>query len=392
MVLLLQRLKNRLHRRQQAQKTRQQQTRHFQARLLGTVKAWRSALSVLNTAQLLLWAALTGAAPGAGTLWQAALLLVPAGLLVHTISGRLWGQRDAHRPFELLLLLPPLLLDGAVLLHALLSLLHRLMPSYPAWLLRIVIPLLLVAGTLLGRQQGAAFGTCLWRHIPALLCAVLVWQVIAVRGTDRLFPLLGEGIPVTLGLALNGLGAVWCLSLQTAVPPACATDMRFLSGDQAVTSALPPAYKKTRSTLRSALLPPVLLAGYALCLCCAAPWTVTGGQPLGARLLWPGRSTGSVTISALGALMWMLLCMLGFPMVLSSARQIMGRVFPGMKGTALVPPVAALPALLLCFLSPEELPGLVEMLLPLRLLPWLGAALWSSIHTLIGKRKGRKGT
>ncbi len=460
--------------RQQAQAVQEAQRRQAavaEERLKGTIAAYRSALSVLLTAQLLLWATMAGAGPKAQTLWLAALALVPSGLALWWLSRLAWGRRDDSRPWELLLLLVPLSLDGGLLLHALLSLLHQLMPSYPPVILRVIIPLFLLAGVMLGSADGTAYGVCLWRRIPPVLCLFLVWRGISARGVDRLFPLLGEGIPATLGLAAGGLGALWMLSLLAAVPPGadvpgsevsltrverfpmvgkCPTPQAPSSegapaervrvppkanhlphcrkSDTSLTrggdgrapsvrlrltapskegafigkgfgsqpplqrepfggSSRRPSLQKRAGGISYALVPLLLLCAYGLALCCTAPWTVTGGQPLGARLLWLGRSSSRVMVSSLGALMWLLLCMLGWCMAIFSAGRLVRRVFPTLKSSWWVPPAAALPGLVLIWLCPMQLPGFVVALLPWRALPWAAAVIicgWKKI------RKARK--
>lgn len=436
------------------------------ARLAGTAAAYRGGLSVLITAQLLLWTVQAGAAPGA--LWQAALGLLPVGLLIRYLCGRVWEQPDLRPPWELLLLLPPLLLDAALLLHTLLSLLHRLMPSYPAGILRTAVPLLLTGGVLLGREQGAAFGVCLWRRIPALLCVPVVWQAIAARGVDRLFPLMGDGFAATAGMAAGGMGALWGICLLSAAVPVgvdaaaghaaagrnaaanqtpATTNPAAAPTNQVATnptpaspdSATPPPHRSTakppkpkaarifgpaaagRNTaanrniaaaatsprtahslqhpaasmrplipprLSHTLLPLLLCCAYAFALSCAAPWTVTGDAPTGVRLLQLGRTGGSVLISGLGALLWLLCCMLGWCMLLGSAGQLVRRALPGKKLHRLAPLLAALASAAVVWLCPGELPGRVTGLLPLRILPLGAAAGIAGLRTAIRKARG----
>ena len=157
----------------------------------GTAAAYRRTVGLYLLVQVLLWGTLTGIGLAERTLWQSALLLIPAGAAVWAVSRWAWGQGSAamesdaagtsgalpsshgsrhrlfrpdtghsipkpdpsrpgagfcRRPWEGLLLLPVALLDGVFLLHSLMSLLHRLMPSYPMGILRVCIPVLLMAG------------------------------------------------------------------------------------------------------------------------------------------------------------------------------------------------------------------------------------------------------
>lgn len=322
------------------------------SRQRGAANAYRGAVSLLLAAQLLLWLH-RAAGPQGRTLWQAAALLWLPGLGLWMLSKNVWSGRGAGQ--EGLLLLPCLLLDGITLLSALLSLLTRLMPSYPPGILRAVIPLLLIGGTLLGRANGAAYGTALWRRLLVIPPAVLIWLTVSARGTDRLYPILGEGVLHTLRTATGGLGALWPIAALFALSP--------------------PAPDRRPAGLAHTLWPLAGAAGMGLALCCAAPWQAGTDAPMGERLLWLGRSSGSITVSGLGAGFWVLLLMLGYCVALHLTRRVLAQACPKLPGGWAAALTGAVTAAAL-WLWPEALPHWLTALLPWRMLPTLAAALW----------------
>lgn len=329
------------------------------ARLAGTAAAYRRMVSVLAAAQLLLWLMLSANDPGAQTLWQTALLLLPIGLGVWAVSRLAWGRGATRRPWEWCLLWLCLTGDGILLLHTLLSVLNRLMPSYPMAILRAVIPLLLIAGALLGRTNGAAYGIGLWRWMLPLLALPALWQSLTTNGFHRLYPLLGVGLGHTLGLIPGGLGAIWPLALLFVLPPRMPPDVG----------------EKRRQGMGYALLP---LAGLCLCalaLCCASPWTADGNPSPGRLMLQLGRSC-TVPAAGLYTLFCLLLLMLSFCGTLHAGRHLAVQAMPRLKGWLAVL-ITALPALAAVWLCPEELPPWVTGLLPWRLLVWGAAAGWA---------------
>ncbi len=328
---------------------------HMSSRQRGTAAACRGAVSVLLAAQLLLW--LHRTANGSPALWQAALLLCLPAAGVWALSAAAWRGDAARRPWEKLLLLPCLLLDAASLLHALLSLLTRMMPSYPAGLLRAAIPLLLTAAVLLGRARGAVSGAFLWRRVLILPAVVLVWQTVSQQGFDRLFPILGDGVLPTLRQTLSGLGALWPIGLLFAVPPA--------------------APEKKHAGAMSAALPLLGVCGFGLALGCAAPWPADALT--GERLLWLSRSSGSITVGGLGAALWLLMLMLGWCVAILCIRLICTQVFPKLTGSLPVLAGAAL-SMLPLWLWPRSLPSWLLALLPWRLAMWAAAALWGAVR------------
>ncbi len=394
-------ISKRLRRAAQTRTDADTEARLAESRREGTLRAYRTAVSIMTAAQLLLWVCAGYHRAGQG-LWQAALLLIPAGALLWAVSRWCWGgnaagmtggdagwsgsARDASRPgyraggagtpWELVLLLPCLLLDGLVLLHTLQSLLHQLMPSYPPGILRVVIPAVLVFSALMGKRNGVAYGSYLWRW---LLCGLLVWvclQGLRNSGTERLFPLLGRGIPETLLTALTGLGGLWAVPLLFLLP----------DGHPA-----PPRLKEGRpsSVLAYVLIPCVLCVLAALMLCCVAPWRGDDPVPTGLRLLLPGR-TGSMILSGLNALFWLALLMLGFAITLMCSQKICLRLLPGLK-SALPPLLAGVLAAGSLWLWPEGLPVAVTGLLPWRSLLWAAAAVFAGVRRWRSGRNAAKG-
>ena len=372
-------------------------------RQTGTATAYRRAVGLYLLVQVLLWAALTGIVLAEHTLWQSALVLIPAGLAVWVLSRRAWGTADGsaalesnptatgsvdqpaasrqrlfrpdtgpaapkpapsrpgagfcRRRWEGLLLLPVALVDSVFLLHTLMSLLHRLMPSYPLGILRVCIPVVLVMGVLLGKRHGVAYGVSLWRWLLPLLTGLVLVSSLKELDWNQLYPLLGKGWKSTAQAWAAGLGCLWPAGLLFLLP-GCG-------------HAQPTAPK----SLSYVLLPLTMGVLLALALVLATGWQ-TAGQDAGFQLLFLGRSSGGPMVSGLWALFWLLGLMTGFLTSLMSGQKLILAVWPSL-GAWVWPVAAGSMAAGFLWLWPEALPGWLMALLPWRLTPWAAAALWA---------------
>lgn len=375
----------------------------------GTAAAYRRTVALYLLVQVLLWAALTGIGLAQRTLWQSALLLIPAGAAVWAVSRWAWGKKAcraaqasasrhrlfrpdtghplpkpdpsrpgagvSRRPWEGLLLLPIALVDSVFLLHTLMSLLHRLMPSYPLGILRVVIPLLLTAGVLLGKTHGVACGVSLWRWLLPLLAGWVFLSGLTQLDGNQLYPLLGMGWKPTAQAWAAGLGSLWPVGLLFLLP-GCRCD--HASNQQPGKAA----------SFLYVLLPLVMGVVCALVVVLAAGWQASG-QDTGFRLLLPGRSSGGPMVSGLWALFWLLALMMGFCTCLMSGQKLLKAVWPRLS-LWVWPVVAGAAAAGLLWLWPGELPGWVQGLLVWRLAGWALAAALAIVIPLCQKPKGRK--
>lgn len=351
------------------------------ARQSGTAAAYRRAISLLVMVQLILWAALPGVAVAGRGVWLAALGLIPAAVGVWMISKLVWCQQEnaprrgaaqsphssGARPWELLALLPCVLLDTLWLTHTLLSVLHRLMPSYPAGILRVVMPLLLVLAVLLGKRNGAAYGVSLWRWVLPVLAVWVLAQVVGHQGMDQLYPLLGRGWKATAQGMLPGLGGLWCIGLLFLLPECDRQGISLRRG-------------KPARTVVYVLLPLGLGVLMAVGVACCASWQALGTA--GLRLLWLGRS-GGMMLAGLWSLTCLLGLMTGICTSLMAAQKLTQRVWPRCPGWLPVL-AAAVPASVLLWVWSEQLPAWVMALLPWRL------GLWGVSAAMAGVRRWKR--
>lgn len=390
----------------------------------GTAAAYRRTVGLYLLVQVLLWGTLTGIGLAERTLWQSALLLIPAGTAVWAVSRWAWGKtagcaalesaasitdgqpgRGAEpsavgsrhrlfrpdtghsipkpdpsrpgagfcrRPWEGLLLLPVSLLDGVFLLHTLMSLLHRLMPSYPMGILRVCIPVLLMVGVLLGKNHGTACGVSLWRWLLPLVAGWVFLSSLTQLDGNQLYPLLGKGWKPTMQAWAAGLGSLWPVGLLFLLP-GCGCENH------------PEHQSKKMVSFLYIILPLVMGVVCALALVLAAGWQ-SAVQDAGFRLLLLGRSSGGPMVSGLWALFWLLALMMGFCTCLMSGQKLLKAVWPWL-GAWVWPVLAGGTAAGLLWLWPGELPGWVQGLLPWRLAVWALAAAWAVTLRLWQRKK-----
>lgn len=360
-------------------------------RQAGTGMAYRRAAGLLLLVNGMLWAAITGVTAAGRGVWIAALGLIPAGWGVWWISRWVWGEnrvgmtfaddppRSAPsrpagmrkaRPWEMLLLLPCAALDAVWLLNCLLSVLHQLMPAYPSGILRVMLPLALTLGVLLGKRNGAAYGVSLWRWVLPLAAVWVMATVLRNQGMELLYPLLGRGWMATgLGI-LTGSGALWSCALLFVLP------------DCGMTS--PPGKKKDH-TIHYVLLPLLAVTLLALTLACLGAWHAADGDA-GLRLLLVGRGGGSMMLSGLWAAFWLLGLMTAYCTSLMAAQKLVCRVWRGCRDWLPVVVTGALAAVMV-WVWQDGLPWWAEWLLPWRFMLWALAAAWAGIRRGAGAKK-----
>lgn len=280
-------------------------------------------------------------------------------------SSRPGGRLQAAQPsWEALLLIPCVVVDAVAVLHALQAILSRLMPSYPAGILRIFIPGLLLAGVLLGKRNGTAYGVSLWRWLMPLLAVWVVFHVLRDQGLDDLYPLWSW--KKTAGAWMTGLGALWPAGLLFLLPEC--------SGDLCPEGGKPPR------TLLYVLMPLLLGSLCALGLTVSGAWRFSS-EGAGYRLLYMGRASGSMMVSGLWSLFWLLALMTSFTTALMYGQKLLHGLFPRCKPW-LSAVLVALPAVILLWLWPDELPSWLLQLLPWRLALWAAAAGWAAIRRM----------
>ncbi len=305
-----------------------------QSRQQGTVQAYRRLTAVLLTVQLHLWAA-TGYDRAGQAIWQAAAGLGLPALLLWLLARMAWKKNIRPRRFEIILLIPCLMLDASALLLSLMSLLRQLMPSYPMGVLKVVIPALLIAGAMLSRTNGAAYGLGLWRWLLIVLLATVLFGAHRGEGLAQMFPLMGNGVRSTLSAGYAGLGSLWLIPLLFLLP----------SGQR---EQLPG--KKHASGASFVLIPLLFCLAFCLTLSLSAPWRPDESLTIGQKLLAVSRSSRSMPLVGLGALLWLLSLMIAFTATLQLGAKLLSELQP--KSPA---PLAAMLV---------ALPSLVMMALP----------------------------
>ena len=360
-------------------------------RQAGTAAAYRRSAALLTMIQVMLWAGLQGTSAAGRGVWLSALILLPVAMGVWGISRWLWGNRQNDRPFaarqesasrpgqqratrdwELLPLLICPVLDAIWLLQCLISVMHRLMPSYPLGILRVILPVVLSLGVLLGKRNGAAYGVSLWRWVLPLAAVWVMLTVLGNQGTTQLYPLMGRGWIHTGKAALSGLGALWPCALMFLLPHCAPMRKNPYTGRKA-------------HTVQYVLLPVATGCLLAFTLACAGAW-MWEEETIGQRLLLAGRSGGHMLTSGLWSLFFLIGLMTAFCTSLMAAQKLTQRIWPGVRGW--LPVLAAtLPAAVLLWVWQKELLPFMAQLLPWRFACWAAAASGAGIRRYLVQRK-----
>jgi hypothetical protein len=252
------------------------------------------------------------------------------------------------------------------------SLLHRLMPSYPMGILRAVIPLLLTVGVLLGKNHGTACGVSLWRWLLPLLAGWVFLSGLTELDRNQLYPLLGNGWKPMAQAWAAGLGSLWPVGLLFLLPGCrCENEQGLKPGRMA--------------SFLYVLLPLIMGAVCALVLVLAAGWQ-DSGKDAGFRLLLLGRSSGGPMVSGLWSLFWLLALMMGLCICLMSGQKLLKAVWPRF-GSWIWPVLASATAAGLLWGWTGELPSWLQGLLPWRLAVWAVAAAWAMTMRLWQNKK-----
>ena len=343
----------------QAQAVRQR--RHARAAALRTVAA------VQTAAQLLLWVTFSGYDGAVQAVWQAALMLAPAGAVLWLVWRGGEGAAESKTGSRTaLLLIPCLWLDAALVLYALSGLIDYLIPEYPYPAGPAAAAAVGWLTVLSSRRSGVAYGTSALK-IPLVLMFLLGTVFLrASSRADRLLPILGQGLANTGLTALGGTGCLWGAALMFLLPgrPDKATPLRASGWLWAAWAAG---------------------AVWALWFGFLRPWDPGDALSAGERLMGLARHAGSVINYSLAGLMWMVLLPLSLTGGISAGEVLARRVWPALPRTAaalLVP----LPALLALLIWPAQLPDVLGLLLP-----WRGAvSLLCGLAMLWAARKEAK--
>lgn len=342
----------------------------LQSRQQGTVQAYRRITAILLTTQLILWVT-AGYDRAAQAIWQAAAGLLLPALGLWLSARTIWKANRRSSRRETLLLIPCLLLDAAIVLLSLMSLLQQLMPSYPRGVLQAIIPTLLIAGALLGGKNGAAYGLGLWRWLLAGILATILLSVHRGEGFARLFPLPGNGVAATLRTGLAGLGSLWMIPLLFLLPP---------------TQRSIPA-KKPAGSFSYVLVPMLCLMAFSLALAVSAPWRAEERLTIGQKLLALSRTSRSMPIVGLGALLWLLSLMIAYTASLHFGARLITDAAPRIPA-ALAVLLLALPSLILMFFEPMTgHPAFAQWMMILsggRFLLAVGCVVWGWISSQRG--------
>ncbi len=186
--------------------------------LHGLRKSQRVTVAVQLATQLLLWLFLWLFDELLQASWQGIVLMLAPALVLFF----LWSAFPL-RPATLamrrvrLLLLPCLWLDAALVLITL-SLFSQLqLPNWPNHAIDIGIGLLAFATVTLSGKHGVAYGiNALWWVAVLMLVGTLTFS--GAPSPENLWPIFGNGIPVTLRSALWGIGGVWSVGLLFTLP------------------------------------------------------------------------------------------------------------------------------------------------------------------------------
>lgn len=324
------RIRTQVHSPMQASKQRSRSRAH----------AYRMMVSIMMLCQMLLWVTFFGYDKAQQAVWQAALLLVIPSAALYL----LWKRMDeGANPLFALPLLLCLLLDVAFLLFAISSFISHLIPHFPPWV-GVAAPCLFAFLTMLwAKVRGVRDGAWLLKWLILILFVFGTVFLRASNRADRLYPLLGKGLGHTLLSALHGFGSVWGIALLFVLP------------------------KTEGKTARYVIMPWILCAIWALWHGFLRPWAGGDSMAVAEKMMGLSRHAGSVTLSEMASLLWMVLLPLCVVSSLASAEVLVKRALP--RCPRWLPPVLLLGIPALCILLfPEKVLLALETLLPYRAL------------------------
>ena len=311
-----------------------------QQRAAGYASALKAVAAVLTGAQLLLWITFFGYDRAQQTVWQSALMLFPAWLILYLVWKK--ARPNCWAGLGLILCLQ---LDACLALLALSGFISQLIPHDPTWVGVVVPPVVCFLIVLTSGIRGTAYGTGLLKW---LLMGLLVLATVFLRASsraDRLWPILGNGIASTALTALAGAGSVWGTALIFALPKE------------------DPAKKN----LRWALVPWLLGCVWALWFGFVRPWAAGDALAIAEKMMGLARHAMSVVIYELTGVMWMLLLPLALCGCAASTEVLALRALPKIPRAVPIA-LALLPSLLAVLFWPDKTLAVLETLLPYRAL------------------------
>jgi len=319
----------------------------------GLLSASRCAAAIQLGTQLLTWIFFYGYDQSEQAVWQAVLMLFAPLAALWLVWKNTAADHPSARWWQLPLVLC-LLLDAIFLLTALSGFISQLVPNYPPWV-TVVIPVLICWLTALcARPRGVKYGAAV---LAVPLVALLVFGTVFLRAStraDRLWPILGDGLIPTAKSALNGLGAVWGVSLL------------FL-------------HSHKQKTAGWAAVPWALAVLSALWFGFLNPWAAGDDLAVAEKMMGLARHAHSVILYEMSGILWMLLIPTALIACLSASGGLIHRAFPRLPLWAVLLPVSLLAASAVLWL-PEQLLFWMRTLLPWRFAISLicGLGLWIS--------------
>lgn len=309
----------------------------------GLLSAARSCAAIQLGTQLLLWIFFYGYDQAQQAVWQSALmLLLPLGAL-----WLVWKSAAVDHPagkWWMLPLLLCLLADAALMVTALGGFVSQLVPNDPAWVPGLLSVGICYLAALRSRERGVKYGSAVMA-VP--LVVLLLFGTVFLRAStrsDRMWPILGDGLLSTAQSALGGIGAVWSVSILFA---------------------LPRSPKVLWKSCGWAVVP------WALCTVCAVwfgfvrPWAAGDDLAISEKMMGLARHAHSVILYEMSGILWMLLIPTSLIACFSTGGELLTRAFPRMPLWAALLPVPAL-ACTAALAFPENIFGLLGTALPWR--------------------------
>ena len=303
----------------------------------GKALAQNTLVCVMMGFQLLLWITFFGYDRSRQAVWQSAVLLLVPGMAVHA----LWKRTKSESKYLPLMLLPCLLADAAFLLFAIGAFIGQLMPQYPHWLGYGVPCAFAFVTVWLSKSCGVENGAF---TLKGLFLILFVFSTVFLRASnrsDRLWPIMGNGLFTQLKTAFLGSGCLWGTALLFVLPR-----------------------ERGEKTVRFLLIPWIIGCIWALWHGFVRPWAVGDAIAVGEKLMGLARHAHSVTLYEIAGLMWMAgipLCLCG---CLSASETLVTRAFPKFPRVAVIALFALLPFL---FNLLENALLLLETILPWRI-------------------------